>query len=96
MEARKPPIRIVCPGRVFRADEVDATHSPVFHQMEGLVVDKGITMADLKGCLETVVKRIYGEDAVALGLMQQVGTLKDALAALYRAIDEGKKREREA
>ena len=52
MEARKPPIRIVCPGRVFRADEVDATHSPVFHQMEGLVVDKGITMCDLKGILE--------------------------------------------
>ena len=49
MEQRKPPIRIVCPGRVYRADEVDATHSPVFHQMGGLVVDKGITMCDLKG-----------------------------------------------
>ena len=49
METRKPPIRVICPGRVFRADEVDATHSPVFHQIEGLVVDKGITMCDLKG-----------------------------------------------
>ena len=51
MEGRKPPIRIVCPGRVYRADDLDATHSPIFHQMEGLVVDKGITMCDLKGCL---------------------------------------------
>lgn len=62
MEQRKPPIRIVCPGRVFRADEVDATHSPVFHQMEGLVVDKGITMCDLKGCLEQVMREIYGPE----------------------------------
>ena len=49
METRKPPIRIISPGRVYRKDEVDATHSPMFHQMEGLVIDKGITMADLKG-----------------------------------------------
>ncbi len=62
MEQRKPPIRMVCPGRVFRADEVDATHSPVFHQMEGLVVDKGITMCDLKGCLEQFVHEIYGPE----------------------------------
>ncbi len=62
MEQRKPPIRIVCPGRVFRADEVDATHSPVFHQIEGLVVDKGITMCDLKGVLEQFAHEIYGED----------------------------------
>ncbi len=62
MKDRKPPIRIVCPGRVFRADEVDATHSPVFHQMEGLVVDKGITMCDLKGTLETFAAEIYGPD----------------------------------
>ncbi len=62
METRKPPIRVVCPGRVFRADEVDATHSPVFHQMEGLVVDKGITMCDLKGVLEQFAREIYGED----------------------------------
>ena len=62
MEQRQPPIRIVCPGRVFRADEVDATHSPVFHQMEGLVVDKGITMCDLKGCLEQFVHEIYGPE----------------------------------
>lgn len=62
MENRKPPIRIICPGRVFRADEVDATHSPVFHQIEGLVVDKGITMCDLKGVLEQFAREIYGED----------------------------------
>lgn len=62
MKTRKPPIRIVCPGRVFRADEVDATHSPVFHQMEGLVVDKGITMCDLKGVLEQFAHEIYGPE----------------------------------
>ncbi len=62
METRKPPIRVICPGRVFRADEVDATHSPVFHQMEGLVIDKGITMCDLKGVLEQFAHEIYGKD----------------------------------
>lgn len=62
METRKPPIRIICPGRVFRADEVDATHSPVFHQIEGLVVDKGVTMCDLKGVLEQFAHEIYGKD----------------------------------
>ena len=62
MENRTPPIRMICPGRVFRADEVDATHSPVFHQVEGLVVDKGITMCDLKGVLEQFASEIYGPD----------------------------------
>ncbi len=62
MEQRQPPIRMICPGRVFRADEVDATHSPVFHQVEGLVVDKGITMCDLKGVLEQFAHEIYGPD----------------------------------
>ncbi len=62
MTTRKPPIRIICPGRVYRADEVDATHSPVFHQIEGLVVDKGITMCDLKGVLEQFAQEIYGND----------------------------------
>ncbi len=62
MEERKPPIRIICPGRVYRADEVDATHSPVFHQIEGLVIDKGITMCDLKGVLEQFAQEIYGKD----------------------------------
>ena len=62
METRKPPIRVICPGRVFRADEVDATHSPVFHQIEGLVVDKGVTMCDLKGVLEEFAHEIYGSD----------------------------------
>ena len=64
MENQKPPIRIISPGRVYRSDAVDATHSPIFHQIEGLVVDKGITFADLKGTLETFVKRLYGEDSV--------------------------------
>ena len=63
MEKTKPPIRIISPGRVFRSDAVDATHSPVFHQMEGLVVDKGITMGDLKGMLELFIKELYGEEA---------------------------------
>ena len=61
MENNKPPIRMIAPGRVFRSDAVDATHSPVFHQIEGLVVDKGITMANLKGMLETFLKKFYGE-----------------------------------
>lgn len=63
MEKQRPPIRVIAPGKVFRSDSVDATHSPVFHQIEGLVVDKGITMGDLKGTLELVVKKLYGEDA---------------------------------
>lgn len=62
MENQKPPIRVISPGRVYRSDAVDATHSPLFHQIEGLVVDKGITMADLNGTLELMVKRLYGED----------------------------------
>ncbi|MBQ1537681.1 MAG: phenylalanine--tRNA ligase subunit alpha [Ruminococcus sp.] len=62
MEERKPPIRIISPGRVYRSDAVDATHSPLFHQIEGLVIDKGITMADLKGTLELLLRRLYGEE----------------------------------
>ena len=61
MEKQKPPIRIIAPGRVYRKDEVDATHSPMFHQVEGLVIDKGVTMADLKGTLNTVVEQLYGK-----------------------------------
>lgn len=64
MENQKPPIRVIAPGRVYRSDAVDATHSPVFHQIEGLVVDKGITMGDLKGTLEVFMKTLYGNDAV--------------------------------
>ncbi|MBR4702792.1 MAG: phenylalanine--tRNA ligase subunit alpha [Oscillospiraceae bacterium] len=64
MEKQQPPIRIVSPGRVFRKDEIDATHSPMFHQMEGLVVDKGITMGDLKGTLNVLLRRLYGPDTV--------------------------------
>ncbi len=63
MEKQKPPIRIISPGRVYRSDAVDATHSPLFHQIEGLVVDKGITMGDLKGMLETFAKTLFGEEA---------------------------------
>ncbi len=62
MTTRKPPIRIICPGRVYRADEVDATHSPVFHQIEGLVIDEGISMGDLKATLDAFAKRLYGSD----------------------------------
>lgn len=61
MEKQSPPIRIISPGAVYRSDAVDATHSPYFHQIEGLVVDKGITMADLKGSLMQFAKRLYGE-----------------------------------
>lgn len=62
MEDQKPPIRIISPGRVFRSDAVDATHSPMFNQVEGLVVDEGITMADLKGTLDVFIKKLYGDD----------------------------------
>jgi len=64
MEHAKPPICILAPGRVYRKDEADATHSPMFHQIEGLVVDEHITMGDLKGALVTLMKSLYGEDAV--------------------------------
>ena len=62
MEKQKPPIRVIAPGRVFRSDNLDATHSPLFHQIEGLVVDRGVTMADLKGTLEVFCKKLYGDD----------------------------------
>ena len=61
MENQKPPIKIICPGAVYRSDSVDATHSPVFHQIEGLVVDKNISMTDLKGTLEMFAKKCLGE-----------------------------------
>ena len=62
MEKKRPPIRVISPGRVYRSDAVDATHSPLFHQLEGLVVDKGITMGDLKGTLELFAKKMFGEN----------------------------------
>lgn len=62
MENQKPPIRMIAPGRVFRADEVDATHSPSFHQIEGLVIDKNVTFADLKGTLAEFAKELFGEE----------------------------------
>ena len=62
MEKQKPPIKIICPGAVYRSDTLDATHSPVFHQIEGLVVDKNISMADLKGTLEMFAKKCLGEN----------------------------------
>ena len=61
METMELPIRIIAPGRVYRKDEVDATHSPMFHQVEGMVIDKNVTMADLKGTLNTVVEKLYGK-----------------------------------
>ncbi|NMA95131.1 MAG: phenylalanine--tRNA ligase subunit alpha [Clostridiales bacterium] len=62
MEAEEPPIKIVVPGRVYRSDDVDATHSPIFHQIEGLVIDKNVTMADLKGALDVFAKELFGKD----------------------------------
>ena len=64
METKTLPIRIVAPGRVYRKDEVDATHSPMFHQIEGMVIDKGVTMSDLKATLNLVVEKIYGKGTV--------------------------------
>ena len=64
METMKLPIRIIAPGRVYRKDEVDATHSPMFHQVEGMVIDKGVTMADLKGTLNAVMEELFGEGTV--------------------------------
>ena len=58
----EPPIYVICPGRTYRSDELDATHTPVFNQVEGLVVDRGITMADLKGTLDYFAQRIFGAD----------------------------------
>ena len=62
MEHQKPPIKIICPGKVYRSDNMDATHSPIFHQLEGLVVDKGVTMGDLKGTLEVYAKAMFGPE----------------------------------
>ncbi|MCL2702357.1 MAG: phenylalanine--tRNA ligase subunit alpha [Defluviitaleaceae bacterium] len=62
MMRNRPPIRVICPGKVFRSDEIDATHTPVFHQMEGLVVDKGITLGHLKGALTTFARELFGAD----------------------------------
>ncbi|MDR3072461.1 MAG: phenylalanine--tRNA ligase subunit alpha, partial [Clostridiales Family XIII bacterium] len=64
LQDRTPPIKVISPGRVFRPDTPDATHSPVFHQIEGLLVDEGVTMADLKGTLETWAKRMFGAGTV--------------------------------
>ena len=64
METMKLPIRIVAPGRVYRKDEVDATHSPMFHQVEGMVIDRGVTMADLKGTLNAVMEQLFGKGTV--------------------------------
>ena len=62
METHKPPLRMICPGRVFRSDAVDATHSPSFHQVEGLVIDKNIHFSDLKGTLDLFAKELFGQD----------------------------------
>ncbi|MBR2523639.1 MAG: phenylalanine--tRNA ligase subunit alpha [Clostridiales bacterium] len=62
MEKQKPPLKVICPGKVYRSDSLDSTHSPVFHQIEGLVVDKGVTMGDLVGSLQLFAKKLFGED----------------------------------
>ena len=62
MQGQQPPVAVICPGRVYRRDTQDATHSPIFHQVEGLLIDEGITLADLKGTLDHVTKRLFGED----------------------------------
>ena len=62
MEHKKPPIKIICPGKVYRSDALDSTHSPIFHQIEGLVVDKGVTMGDLVGSLQLFAKKLFGEN----------------------------------
>jgi phenylalanyl-tRNA synthetase alpha chain len=62
MEQQKPPLKVICPGKVYRSDALDATHSPVFHQIEGLVVDKGVTMGDLVGSLRLFAKKLFGEN----------------------------------
>ena len=64
MLENEPPIYVICPGRTFRADELDATHTPVFHQVEGLVVDQGITMAHLKGTLDLFARKMFGDEAI--------------------------------
>lgn len=64
MLEQQPPIYVICPGRTFRADELDATHTPVFHQVEGLVIDQGITMAHLKGTLDLFARKMFGDEAV--------------------------------
>ena len=64
MDSMELPIRIIAPGRVYRKDEVDATHSPMFHQVEGMVIDKNVTMADLKGTLNLMVEQLYGKGTV--------------------------------
>lgn len=61
MEKQTPPIKMISPGKVYRSDAVDATHSPIFYQMEGLVIDKGVTFADLKGTLELFAKKMFGD-----------------------------------
>ncbi|GAA0124685.1 phenylalanine--tRNA ligase subunit alpha [Clostridium sp. ATCC 25772] len=61
MENQKPPIKMIAPGKVYRSDAVDATHSPIFYQVEGLVIDKGVTFADLKGTLESFTKKMFGD-----------------------------------
>jgi phenylalanyl-tRNA synthetase alpha chain len=63
MENQRPPIKVVCPGKVYRSDSIDSTHSPIFHQVEGLVVDKNVTMGDLIGCLRLFTKSLFGADS---------------------------------
>ena len=78
METQPPPIYVVMPGRVFRRDTPDATHMPVFHQIEGLVVDRGITLADLAGTIEAFTKAFFGADFTS--------RLRPSLLPVHRAV----------
>ena len=87
-EGSGPPIYVVCPGRVYRRDTADATHLPVFHQIEGLVVDRGITMGDLAGTIESFVKAYFGDDTpVVLEAQGNPGRYR-AYPSFSAALDE--------
>ena len=83
---KKSPIRIIAPGRVYRSDAVDATHSPLFHQIEGLVVDKDIRMSDLKGILELFAKKLYGDDTVVRFRLYEFLPLRNHRKWIFSAI----------
>ena len=88
METMKLPIRIVAPGRVYRKDEVDATHSTMFHQIEGMVIDKNVTMADLKGTLNTVDEQLYGKGTKPSGEVQIIQDIAQPIDGRDLLIDE--------
>src|SRR3546814_5735748 len=84
MLTRKPPIYVVCPGRVYRTDEIDATHSPVFHQVEGLVIDEGISMAHLKGSLDHFATALFGRSEEHTSELQSLMRISYAVFCLKK------------